>query len=276
MTIKNQLQVLWVDIRLLKYNNEDYISLTDMLLSKDWDFFVSDWLRNKNTLEFLWIWEEMNNSDFNYGEFTIIKNNSWLNSFKISVKELIIRTNSIGIIARTGRYGWTYAHKDIAFEFWMWISPKFKLYLIKEFQRLKERESKSQDWNVKRFLTKMNYRIHTDAIRDNLIPKLLSPQEISFIYADEADMLNKILFGMTAQEWKILYPQREWNMRDDATLEQLIVLANMESINSELIKMNMIQKERISLLSHTAISQMQSLLGSGNIQLDRWVNIAWE
>ncbi len=265
MTVKAQLQVLWTEIRLLKYENEDYISLTDMIVSKDWDFFVSDWLRNRNTLEFIWIWEEMNNPDFNYGKFAIIKNNSWLHTFKISVKELISSTNSIGIIAKTGRYWWTYAHKDIAFEFWMWISPKFKLYLIKEFQRLKEQDSKIQDWNVKRFLTKMNYKIHTDAIKDNLIPKLLSPQEISFIYADEADMLNKILFGMSAQEWKIHYPQREWNMRDDATIEQLIVLANMESINSELIKMNMSQRERINLLSHTAISQMKSLIQRSNL-----------
>jgi hypothetical protein len=276
MTKKDQLYVLWTEIRLLKYKNEDYISLTDMIISKDWDFFVSDWLRNRNTLEFIWIWEEMNNPDFNYSKFAIIKNNSWLHTFKISVKELISITNSIGIIARTGRYWWTYAHKDIAFEFWMWISPKFKLYLIKEFQRLKESESKTQDWNVKRFLTKMNYKIHTDAIKDNLIPKLLSPQEISFIYADEADMLNKILFGMTAQEWKMQYPEKDWNMRDDATLEQLIVLANMESINSELIKMNMSQRERINLLSHTAISQMQSLIQRGNLPWEKIVNREWE
>ncbi len=258
---KQQLQVLWIEIRFMRFKTDDYISITDMLDSKEGNFFISDWLRNRNTLEFLGIWEEVNNPDFNYGEFAIIKNKSWLNSFKISAKEWISRTNSIGIIAKTWRYGWTFAHKDIAFEFSMWISPKFKIYLIREFQRLKEQETKDLDWNVKRFLTKINYKIHTDAIRELLIPKLLSSQEISLIYADEADILNKALFGMTAREWRDAHPWISWNMRDEASIEQLIILANIESINAELIKMGMGSPERLKLLNQTAISQMRSLIG---------------
>lgn len=258
--IKNTLQVLGTDIRVMKCNNDDYICITDMLKSKSGEFFIIDWLRNRNTLEFLGIREEVHNQSFNYGEFAVVKSQSWLNNYKIGVKQRIQKTNAIGLITREWRYWWTYAHKDIAFEFWMWISPKFKIYLIKEFQRLKEQELKSVDRNVKRFLTKMNYKIHTDAIKENLIPSELSPDQISYIYADEADVLNISLFGKTAKQWQNLYPNTSGNMRDEATIEQLIVLANLESINAEYIKLGIPQDQRVQLLNQTAISQMKSLV----------------
>ena len=173
----------------------DFISLTDMLKAKDGDFFISDWLRNRNTVEFLGIWEQVHNPDFNYGEFAAIKSQAGLHSYKISVKEWVAKTRAIGLVAKAGRYGWIYAHKDIAFEFGMWISPEFKIYLIKEFQRLKEAEAQQLGWDIRRNLTRINYRIHTDAIKANLIPPELSPQQISFIYASEADLLNQTAIG---------------------------------------------------------------------------------
>ena len=173
----------------------DFISLTDMLKAKDGDFFISDWLRNRNTVEFLGIWEQVHNPDFNYGEFAAIKSQPGLHSYKISVKEWVAKTRAIGLVAKAGRYGGTYAHKDIAFEFGMWISPEFKIYLIKEFQRLKEAEAQQLGWDIRRNLTRINYRIHTDAIKANLIPPELSPQQISFIYASEADLLNQTAIG---------------------------------------------------------------------------------
>ena len=258
---KNQkIEVMWSEISVLKIKDEDYISITDMIKSKDGDFFISDWLRNRNTLEYLWIWEEINNSDFNYGEFAIIKNKSWLNSFKTSIKEWTEKTGAIWLIAKTWRYGWTYAHKDIAFEFWMWISPKFKIYLIKEFQRLKQEELKTIDWSAKRFLTKVNYKIHTDAIKENLVPKILRKNEINFVYSNEADILNKALFWKTAKEWRDENPDKKWNIRDYSNIEQLIILANIESMNAEFIKMWIKQAERLESLNKTAIIQMKSLL----------------
>ena len=173
----------------------DFISLTDMLKAKDGDFFISDWLRNRNTVEFLGIWEQVHNPDFNYGEFAAIKKQSGLHSYKISVKEWVAKTRAIGLVAKAGRYGGTFAHKDIAFEFGMWISPEFKIYLIKEFQRLKEAEAQQLGWDIRRNLTRINYRIHTDAIKANLVPPELSPQQISFIYASEADLLNQTAIG---------------------------------------------------------------------------------
>ena len=199
---KRGLKVLNQKINYLKIKDEDYISITDMLKSKDGDFFVSDWLRNRNTIEFLGIWEEIHNSNFNYGEFATIKSKAGLNSYKISVKEWTEKTNAIGIISKAGRYGKTFAHKDITFEFGMWISPKFKLLLIKEFERLKSEEQKQLGWNAKRELSKINYRIHTDAIKENLIPNELTKEQINYVYAEEADVLNMALFGMTAKEWK--------------------------------------------------------------------------
>ena len=190
-------------INYVKIADEDYISLTDMLKSKDGEFFISDWLRNRNTIEFLGIWEEIHNPNFNYVEFAIIKSYAGLNSYKISVKEWVAKTNAIGIISKAGRYGGTYAHKDIAFEFGMWISPKFKLLLIKEFEKLKQLEQKQLGWNAKRELSKINYRIHTDAIKKNLIPSKLTKEQINIVYAEEADVLNMALFGITAKKWKI-------------------------------------------------------------------------
>ena len=230
-----------------------------MLKSKDDDFFVSDWLRNRNTIEFLGIWEEIHNPNFNYGEFAIIKSQAGLNNYKISVKEWVKKTNAIGIISKAGRYGGTYAHKDIAFEFGMWISPKFKLLLIKEFERLKKEEQKQLGWNVKRELSKINYKIHTDAIKKNLIPKQLTKEQINFIYAEEADVLNMALFGMTAKEWKIKNKDLDGNIRDNANINELICLANLENLNSVFINDGLKQSERILRLNKIAISQMQIL-----------------
>ena len=254
-----ELSVLDQKISYIKIENEDYISITDMLKSKDGDFFVSDWLRNRNTIEFLGIWEEIHNPTFNYGEFAIIKSQAGLNSYKISVKERTEKTNAIGIISKAGRYGGTYAHKDIAFEFGMWISPKFKLLLIKEFERLKAEEQKQLGWNAKRELSKINYRIHTDAIKSNLIPKELSKNQINFVYAEEADVLNMALFGMTAKEWRTNNPNLDGNIRDYATMNELICLANLENLNSVFIKEGLKQSERLEKLNRIAISQMQIL-----------------
>ncbi len=211
-----------------------------MLKSKDGDFFISDWLRNRNTLEYVGIWEKIHNPDFNCGEFALIKGQAGLNSYKISVKEWVLKTNAIGLRSKAGRYGGTYAHKDIAFEFGMWISAEFKIYLIKEFQRLKDLELDQADWDAKRQLTKINYRIHTEAIKDNLIPPHLSKQQISFVYASEADVLNVALFGQRAQEWRESLSadsdaKKKGNMRDYANVSQLVCLANLESLNAVFI-----------------------------------------
>ena len=246
-------------INYTKINDEDYISITDMLKSKDGDFFVSDWLRNRNTIEFLGIWEELHNPNFNYGEFAIIKSQAGLNSYKISVKEWVSKTNAIGIISKTGRYGGTYAHKDIAFEFGMWISPKFKLLLIKEFERLKQEEQKQLGWSAKRELSKINYRIHTDAIKNNLIPQKLTKNQINFVYAEEADVLNMALFGMTAKEWREKNNNLNGNMRDYATIDELICLANLENLNSVFINYGLSQAERLERLNKIAISQIRIL-----------------
>ena len=245
-------------------SGQDYISLTDMLKAKDGDFFISDWLRNRNTVEFLGIWESVYNPDFNYGEFAIIKSQAGLNSYKISVKEWVEKTNAIGLQAAAGRYGGTYAHKDIAFEFGMWISAEFKIYLIKEFQRLKDEEasSKSLEWSFQRTLAKVNYKIHTDAIKARLIPARLSKTQTSILYASEADLLNVALFGVTAAQWRLANPNEAGNLRDVATLEQLVVLSNLESINAVLIHQGLEQAARLSQLNAIAITQMQSLLGN--------------
>ena len=255
----SELTVLKQKISYFKMDDEDYLSITDMLKSKDGDFFVSDWLRNRNTIEFWGIWEEIYNPNFNYGEFAIIKSQAGLNSYKISVKEWVEKTNAIGIISKVGRYGGTYAHKDIAFEFGMWISPKFKLLLIKEFERLKAEEQKQLGWNAKRELSKLNYRIHTDAIKQNLIPIKLTKEQINYIYAEEADVLNMALFGMTAKEWRTNNPDLDGNIRDYATMNELICLANLENLNSVFIKEGLKQSERLEKLNKIAISQMQIL-----------------
>ena len=251
-------------VNILKVNGEDYICLTDMLRAKDGDFFITDWLRNRNTLEFIGIWEKVYNPNFNYGEFAIIKNQSGLNSFKISVKEFVARTNAISVQAKAGRYGGTYAHKDIAFEFAMWISPEFKVYIVKEFQRLKEEEQKQLGWSAKRELSKINYRIHTDAIKHNLIPAEITKAQASIIYANEADVLNVSMFGMTAKQWHDANPDLKGNIRDYASINELICLSNMENLNAVFIEQGMPQKERLIKLNQIAIHQMSVLESSDN------------
>ncbi len=253
------LLVKGIEIRTRKINSEDYICISDMLKAKDGDFFITDWLRNRNTLEYLGIWEQVFNPDFNCGEFAIIKSHAGLNSFKISVKEWVESTHAIGIMASAGRYGGTYAHRDIALEFGMWINPEFKIYLIKEFQRLKAEEQKQLGWSAKRELAKMNYRIHTDAIKQNLIPPKLNSRKASLIYADEADVLNVAMFGMTAQEWRSANPDKKGNIRDYASINELICLANMENLNSVMIGEQTPQSERLKKLNRIAIHQMQIL-----------------
>ncbi len=262
-------KVMDTDITVINVNDEDYICLTDMIRAKEGDFFVTDWLRNRNTLEYLGIWERIYNPVFNYGEFAAIKNQSGLNRFKISVKEYVEKTGAIGLMAKAGRYGGTYAHKDIAFEFAMWISPEFKVYLVKEFQRLKAEEQKQLGWTAKRELSKINYRIHTDAIQHNLIPQEVTPLQASYIYAEEADVLNVALFGMTARQWRDANPDLSGNIRDYASINELICLSNMESINSVLIKDGVPQGERLIKLNQIAIQQMLVLGGDNNRKLLR-------
>ena len=266
MAKSSKIDVKGTEITILKEGEHDFISLTDMLKAKDGDFFISDWLRNRNTVEFLGIWESVYNLNFNYGEFAIIKSQAGLNSYKISVKEWVEKTNAIGLKATAGRYGGTYAHADIAFEFGMWISAEFKVYLIKEFKRLKADESDrlKLDWNLQRTLAKVNYHIHTDAIKENLIPKELSKSQTSFVYADEADLLNVALFGITAKQWREANPNADGNIRDMATIEQLVVLSNLESINSVLIHQGLSQTDRLIQLNKVAITQMKSLINRPN------------
>lgn len=255
------------EINIKRIDNEDYICITDMLKAKDGDFFVADWLRNRNTLEYIGIWESVYNSDFNYEEFTKITNRSGLNSFKISVKEFVERTNAISITAKAGRYGGTYAHKDIAFEFAMWISPQFKIYMVKEFQRLKNEEQKQLGWSAKRELAKINYRIHTDAIKNNLIPTELTARQKSIVYADEADVLNVALFGKTAKQWREENPDLKGNIRDYANMNELICLSNLENINSVLINEQVPQTERLVKLNQIAIYQISVLQETENRKL---------
>ncbi|MEA1785316.1 KilA-N domain-containing protein [Arenibacter sp. GZD96] len=266
MAKKKKIEVKGTEITIVKDSKGDFVSLTDMLKAKDGDFFISDWLRNRNTVEFLGIWESVFNPDFNYGEFAIIKSQAGLNSYKISVKEWVEKTNAMGIRATSGRYGGTYAHSDIAFEFGMWISAEFKVYLIKEFQRLKNEESDrlKLEWNYQRHLTKVNYLIHTDAIKDNLIPAEIDKKQTAIIYANEADVLNIALFGKTAKQWRDENPNEKGNIRDVATIEQLVVLSNMESTNALLIHQGIPQSERLVQLNGLAITQMKSLLKHQN------------
>lgn len=257
--IMKKLIVQDTPITIIKNGAEDYICLTDMLQAKDGDFFVTDWLRNRNTLEYIGIWEKVYNPDFNYGEFATIRSQAGLNRFKISVKEFVSRTNAISLQAKAGRYGGTYAHKDIAFEFAMWISPEFKIFVVKEFQRLKEEEQKSIGWTAKRELSKINYHIHTDAVRANLIPAEVDTYHSSLIYAEEADVLNVALFGMTAKEWREANPGKKGNMRDYATINQLICLSNLENLNAVFIGDGIPQHERLIRLNQIAIKQMSIL-----------------
>ena len=254
-----KIKVQDTEVTVTRINGEDYICMTDMIRAKDGDFFVTDWLRNRNTLEFIGIWENVYNPTFNYGEFATIKSQAGLNRFKISVKEFVERTNAISLQAKAGRYGGTYAHKDIAFEFAMWISPEFKIYIVKEFQRLKEEEQKQLGWSAKRELSKINYRIHTDAIKRNIIPEEVTPQQASIIYANEADVLNVAMFGMTAKQWREANADKKGNIRDYATINELICLSNMENLNAVFIDQGLPQSERLIKLNQIAIQQMKVL-----------------
>ena len=254
-------------VSVLKVNKEDYISLTDMLKAKDGDFFFSNWLRNRNTVEFLGIWEQLNNPNFNCAEFDIIKSQAGLNNYRLSAKEWMEKTKAIGIISKAGRYGGTYAHKDIAFEFAMWISPEFKVYLIREFQRLKEEEQKLIGWSAKRELSKINYRIHTDAIKKFLIPEEVTASQASIIYAEEADVLNVAMFGMTAKQWHEKNPDLKGNIRDYASINELICLSNMENLNAVFIEQGIPQSERLVKLNQIAIQQMRVLENDGGRKL---------
>lgn len=256
------------EITIIKNQTEDYISLTDMAKSQMQEAIIIKWLSLKSTIEYLGEWEALYNPNFNYTDFGTIKNTAGSNNFVLSVKQWIEVTGAIGISAKAGRYGGTYAHKDIAFQFGMWISPKFQLLLIKEYQRLKDDESDrlQLQWNFQRTLAKVNYHIHTDAIKDNLIPKNITPAQKNFIYANEADLLNVALFGKTAKEWREENPYSKGNMRDEATIEQLVILSNIESINAMLIHQKENQPDRLEKLNTIAITQMKSLLNNKAVE----------
>lgn len=244
----------------------DYISLTDIARKREGEYpgyVIQNWLRNKGTISFVGLWESIHNPDFNYIEFEAIKNEAGLNSFVLTPKRWVETTNAIGIVTKGGRYAATYAHKDIAFEFASWISSEFKLYIIEDYQRLKAGENArlSLNWNLNREISKLNYRIHTDAIKEKLIPPLLTSEQISYTYASEADLLNTVLFGKTAKQWRDDNPKKSGNIRDNATLYQLLVLENMESYNAIMIKQGKTQVERMNLLHELAVQQMTSLSG---------------
>jgi KilA-N domain len=262
-----KVNVLGTEIAVYQREESDFISLTDMVKnSEGGSAVIENWLRNKNTIEFLGIWEEIYNPAFNSLEFEGIKNMAGLNRFVLSVKRWVEKTGAIGVVARTGRYGGTFAHRDIAFEFASWISPQFKLYLLKEFQRLKEDERKSLDWDVRRNLAKINYRIHTDAIKTNLIPAAVTRDQAAQTYASEADVLNVALFGMTARQWRDANPGTKGNIRDQANGAQLVCLSNMESLNAEFIKQGLSQMERLKKLNAVAIQQMRILVNDVDIK----------
>ena len=253
------------EVTVISFDDKDYISLTDMVKHVENGLaLIEKWLRNKNTIEFLGIWEEMYNPNFNSPEFEGIKNEAGLNRFIMSVKQWISKTNAIGIIAKAGRYGGTYAHKDLAFEFASWVSPQFKLYLIREFQRLKDEEQKQIGWTAKRELSKINYRIHTDAIQRNIIPDEVTPQQASAIYANEADVLNVAMFGMTAKQWREANTDKKGNIRDYASINELICLSNMENLNAIFIDQGLTQSERLMKLNRIAIQQMNVLEGDNH------------
>ena len=271
-TKKNRsIQVQGADITITRKHDEDYISLTDMVKNFDGgNALIEQWLKNKDTVLFLGIWEQLNNPDFNSLEFEGIKNEAGRNSFYLSAKKWSAATSAVGLSAKAGRYGGTFAHKDIAFEFGSWLSPEFKLYLIKEFQRLKEEEHRrlTHPWNVHRTLAKVNYRLHTDAIQAVIVPPAVSKQQLSIIYASEADLLNVAVFGQTAKEWRESNPNKEGNMRDHATIEQLLVLANLESMNAELIHLGQDQSTRLSRLNTMAIRQLGVLMSQAQQLID--------
>ncbi len=255
MAKNKKIEVAGTKISVISQERDDYISLTDMAKSQMQDVIIIKWLSLKSTIEYIGEWEALYNPDFNYTEFGTIRNSAGSNNFVLSVKNWIEATNAIGIKAKAGRYGGTYAHKDIAFHFGMWISPKFQLLLVKEYQRLKTEENDrlKLEWNLQRTLAKVNYHIHTDAIKENLIPQAISKQQMGLVYANEADLLNVALFGKTAKDWREEHPDEKGNIRDYATLEQLVVLSNMESINALLIRQGVSQQERLLQLNKVEI-----------------------
>jgi hypothetical protein len=272
-----KIEVKGFEITIFSSNNADYISLTDIARLKDQintDDIIKNWLRNRNTIELLGLWEQLYNTDFKPVEFDGFRKQAGLNSFTMTPKKWIESTNAIGIVSKSGRYGGTFAHKDIAFEFASWISIEFKLYIIKEFQRLKEDENDrlKLEWNLQRTLAKVNYHIHTDAIKENLVPAELTKTQVSFVYANEADLLNMALFGKTALQWRSENPNAIGNIRDDATLEQLVVLSNLESINAVLIRQGLTQSERLFQLNKVAIAQMTSLVNAKSLNTIRSMN----
>jgi len=268
--MKQVINVKGGNISLYSKNQDDFISLTDIAKFKNLEFpryVVQNWMRTRFTIEFIWLWEQINNKDFNRVEFDTFKNESWANSFILNPKQWIEKTNAIWIISTSGRYGWTYAHKDIAFEFASWISVEFKLYLIKEFQRLKEKESKSLEWSVKRELTKINYKLQTDSIKNYLIPSLKDFKK-KYVYSDEADLLNIIIFWKTAKDWKLENKDKSINenIRDYATIEQLLLLANLENLNWEFIKQWLDKYKRYELLSEITTNKMKILFDNNNFK----------
>jgi len=255
----------------VQWNSErdDFISLTDIAKLKDSDnprYIIQNWLRNRNTIEFLGVWESLYNPSFNRVEFDAFRSQAGLNSFVMTPQKWVESTRAIGIISKAGRYGGTYAQKEIAFEFASWISVEFKLYLVKEFERLKTEEMKQLGWDIKRNLAKINYRIHTDAIKENLIPPELSAKQISMVYASEADVLNMALFGMTAKQWRDSHPDLKGNIRDYANVSQLVCLSNLENLNAVFINEGMSQAERLTKLNAIAISQMEILTQDHRIE----------
>ncbi len=265
----SNITVLEQSISTKQINKIDYICITDIAKykdSSDANDIIKNWFRNRNTIEFLGIWERLNNPVFKPVEFDLIKKEAGLNSFTMSGKKWIEKTNAIGIVSKSGRYGGTYAHKDIAFEFASWVSVEFKLYLIKEFQRLKEQDQKQLGWDIKRNLTKINYRIHTDAIKNNIIPNLLNQSQVNFIYASEADILNVSLFGQTAKEFRDKNPKLKGNIRDTADVAQLVCLSNLESMNALFIQEGMSQAQRLIKLNQIAINQMKILYEDKTVQ----------
>jgi hypothetical protein len=268
-TKRNAIEVQGTSINILSQPGGDYISLTDMVRNFDGaGALIEQWLKSKDTVLFLGVWERINNPGFNSLEFEGIRNEAGRNSFFLSAKKWIELTGARGLIASAGRYGGTYAHKDIAFEFGSWLSPEFKLYLIKEFQRLKDSENDRLrlEWNLQRTLAKVNYRIHTDAIKETLLPAAVTKAQAAIVYANEADLLNVALFGKTAKQWREAQPAADGNLRDQATLEQLVVLSNLESLNSVLIRKSLPQAERLVTLNQIAITQMRSLFASSSMK----------
>lgn len=264
-----KIKVLNSEITVQTRNDVDYISLTDIARYRDaerTDDLIRNWLRNRNTIEFLGIWEQLNNPGFKAVEFDGFRKLAGLNSFTLTPKQWIEKTNAIGLNSKPGRYGGTFAHKDIAFEFASWISVEFKLYLIKEFQRLKDEELKQIGWDIRRNLTKINYRIHTDAIKENLIPPELTPRQMNLIYASEADILNMALFGMTAKEWRDSHPGEKGNIRDYANVSQLVCLSNLENLNALFIQEKITSAERLRKLNQIAIQQMRLLTDNTRIK----------